>query len=291
MPLPDRPGWSTVESRAVVLQTKTALTADGGIRRLADVNADLADLEVDGQQLVLWLGANGATVIHDLAVVVGGPLADAVERVLEAHGGPRTEDEIAADLADGGRTVNPSSIRVAIRQRRFARVENDGIGLAAWPDLEQSTAKPRRPQRDRARQPGLSPVMPVSRTPELHAPRIDRLWLWVRVDADALRGCEAVVPVALMEGLGLTPLTRCTFSSRWGPVTLAYDRPQPTRGSVRAIALAAGARSDDILLLGFSGPSRDVVVQVRHGSALVDPPEGTSVDVTLFPEVATGGIR
>ena len=82
-----------------------------------------------------------------------------------------------------------------------------------------------------------------------------------------------------------------TFCSRWGPVTLAYDRPQPTRGSVRAIALAAGARSDDSLLLGFSGSSRDVVVQVRHGSALMDRPEGTSVDVTLFPEVASGGTR
>ncbi len=302
IPLPDRPGWSARESRAVVLRTRTALTADGGVRRLADVNADLADLEVDGQQLVLWLRANGAAVIHDLAVVVGGPLADAVERVLDAHGGPSTEAEIAADLADGGRTVDPSSVRATTRQRRFTPVENGAIGLAAWPDAEQPAVEPRPPRRrNRGRQPEPSPGVPAGRTPGAGAPAlakqepgaggIDRMWLWVRVDADVLRGCEAVVPVALMEGLGLAPLTRCTFSSRWGPVALAYDRTQPTRGSVRAIALAAGARSDDILLLGFSGPSRDVVVQVRHGSALVEQPEGTSIDVTLFPEVASGGTR
>ena len=302
IPLPDRPGWSALQSRAVVPRTRTALTADGGVRRLADVTADLADLEVDGQQLVLWLGANGATVIHDLAVVVGGPLADAVERVLDAHGEPRTEEEIAADLADGGRTVDPSSVRAAVRQGRFARLEKGAIGLAAWPAAEEPAVEPRRPgRRSRGRPPGPSPAVPAGRTPgagepagarpEPAAPGTDRMWLWVRVDADVLRGCEAVVPGALMEGLGLSPLTRCTFSSRWGPVTLAYDRPQPTRGSVRAIALAAGARSDDSLLLGFSGSSRDVVVQVRHGSALMDRPEGTSVDVTLFPEVASGGTR
>ena len=92
IPLPDRPGWSALQSRAVVPRTRTALTADGGVRRLADVTADLADLEVDAQQLVLWLGANGVTVIHDLAVVVGGPLADAVERVSTptASRGPRS---------------------------------------------------------------------------------------------------------------------------------------------------------------------------------------------------------
>jgi hypothetical protein len=310
-PVPGRPGWLAVESRPVVLRTTTSLRADGGVRRLTDVRADLADLEMDGHQLVLWLGANGATVIHDLAVRVGGPLADAVERVLDAHGQPRTEAEIAADLADGGRPVELSSLRVVVRQGRFARAGSGAIGLAAWPEGELRALKRRRPHRpDRARPPGSSPA-PGVRTPvadesstatpgggqpaagmsEPPASQGDRRWLWVQVDPDVLRGGEAAVPVALMEAVGLAPLTRCTFSSRWGPVTLAYDRPQPTRGSVRAIALAAGARADDILLLGFSGSTRDVVVEVRPGSALLDPPEDPSTDVTLFPEVATGGPR
>jgi hypothetical protein len=132
---------------------------------------------------------------------------------------------------------------------------------------------------------------PAGRPPEPAASGADRLWLWVRVGADVLRGREAAVPVDLMEGLGLAPLTRYTFSSRWGPVTLAYDRPHPIRGSVRAIALAAGAQADDILFLGFCGSSRDVLVEVRHGAALVDPRESMSAEVTLFPEVATGGPR
>ena len=53
---------------------------------------------------------------------------------------------------------------------------------------------------------------------------------------------------------GLGPAARRTFSSRWGPVTLAHDTLQPTRGPVRAVALAAGARVDDTLLLGFGPP-------------------------------------
>ena len=162
------------------------------------------------------------------------------------------------------------------------------IGLAAWPEGELRALKRRRPRRpDRARPPGSSPS-PGVRTPVADEPSTatpgggqpaagksepaasegDRWWLWVQVDPDVLRGGEAAVPVALMEAVGLAPLTRCTFSSRWGPVTLAYDRPQPTRGSVRAIALAAGARADDILLLGFSGSTHDVA---RRGSARLGP--------------------
>jgi hypothetical protein len=118
-----------------------------------------------------------------------------------------------------------------------------------------------------------------------------RLWLWVRMDAEVLRGSEAAVPVALVQGLGLAPMTRRTFSSRWGPVTLAYDGPQPARGSVRAVALAVGARPDDTLLLGFSASAHDVAVELRRGSVPTVPPDGTSAGVTLFPEIATGGTQ
>jgi hypothetical protein len=301
LPVPGCPGWLAIQARMIVPRTMASLRADGGVRRLTDVRADLADLEVDGPQLVRWLQASGATVLHDLAVVVGGPLADAVERVLDAHGVPRTAYQIAADLADGGRTVDQPALAAAARQRRFARAGNGAIGLAAWPQAEGAAANPRHPRRrGGARPPGSPPVTkptpapagrPAARAPESAASGAGRVWLRVRVDAEVLRGREAAVPIELMEGLGLAPLMGCTFSSRWGPVTLAYDRPCPTRGSVRAIALAAGAQADDFLFLGLSGSSRDVLVEVRHGPELLDPPEGMSADVALFPEVATGGTR
>jgi hypothetical protein len=114
--------------------------------------------------------------------------------------------------------------------------------------------------------------------------------LWVKIDEEALRGSEAAVPVALVEGLGLAPLTRRTFSSRWGPVALAHEGPHPTRGSVRAVALAAGARPDDTLLLGFSATG-DVVIEVRRGTGQVSPPDVSGAAALLFPETASGGAQ
>jgi hypothetical protein len=179
------------------------LAADGGVRRLSDVQTELADLEVAPDRFVAWLQANGATVVHDLAVLVTGQLADAVERVVDAHGTARTTEQIEADLAAGGR---------------------------------------------------------------------------------------AAVPAALVDGVGLAPLARRTFSSRWGPVTLARDGPQPSRCSIRAVALAAGARPKDTLLLGFSAAG-DVAVEVRRGPGQVSPPVVGDDRLVLFPEldVAYGG--
>jgi hypothetical protein len=110
----------------------------------------------------------------------------------------------------------------------------------------------------------------------------------VRVDAEVLRGSEAAVPVALVEGLGLAPFGHRTFSGRWGPVTLAHEPPQPTRGAVRAVALAAGARPDDTLLLGF-GVRGDLEVEVRRGASQAGPPEVTAAAAVVFPEIVSGG--
>lgn len=115
----------------------------------------------------------------------------------------------------------------------------------------------------------------------------ERLWLWVRLDADVLHGAEAAVPVALVERLGLARFSRRTFSSRWGPVALAYDDPQPTRGSVRAVALAVGARVDDTLLLGFS-PGGDVDVDVRRSGGQAEQ-DGSFDDAGFFSDTAIRG--
>jgi hypothetical protein len=290
--IPHHPGWLAVDPRQLAARTQACAGADGGVRRLADVQAELADLGIEASQLVPWLRANGVTVIHDLVVLLGGPLREAVERVLDAHGAPRTVKEIAADLAAGGRTVQSGALEAALRQRRFARARNGGIGLAVWPPEQRPATGTRRPRR-----PSGDPGPHTDREQKTRELGVEgpgtgsaaQLWLWVRVDAGVLRGSEAPVPVALVQGLGMAPPSRRTFASRWGPVTLAYDGSQPTRGSVRAVALAAGARSDDTLLLGFSRSSHDVAVEVRRGSVLTSDADATSTGVALYPEIATGG--
>ena len=145
--VPQRPGWVAVEPGPLASRTSDCLAWDGGVRRLADVNDELADLGITREQLPAWLAANGATVVHNLAVLVTGPLADAVERIVDAHGMARTSEEIEADLVAGGRLVQHAALARAVRGRRFTRSATGAVGLSVWgPEVEEgrSTKKPRR---------------------------------------------------------------------------------------------------------------------------------------------------
>ncbi len=277
LPVPRRPGWMAVEPRRVAARTAGCLAAEGGVRRFVDVESDLADLGIRPGVLKRWLAALGAPVIHDLVVLVEGPLPEALERILDARGTPRTVDQLVADLAAGGRVVDDGRLTTALRGRRFARAAKGAIGLAAWGSDE------RRPDE----RPGAPPRPDASATPAPPPPPVPkRLWVRVKVDQETLRGAEAGVPVRLVEGLGLEPPSRRTFSSRWGPVTLAYDGKKPTRGSVRAVALAAGARLDDILLMGFSVDG-DVSVEVRPAGLADGRGEISATTPGSFPTIAS----
>ncbi len=287
--VPRRSGWIATEPRRAVDRTATCVAADGGIRRLVDVISELEDLDLRSEALGPWLTAGGATLVHDLVVLVEGSLPDAVERLLDAHGVPRTPDELAADLAAGGRTVDEGLLARALQNGRFAPTAKGAVRLDAWgpgPDRRVPTRKGRTGPAGRSRsdcpEAGTAPAVPSSPT--------DRLWLWVKIDDATLRGAEGDVPVALVEALGLEPPGRRTFSSRWGPVTLAYDGTRPTRGSVRAVALAVGVHPDEILLLGFSARG-DVAVEVRP-AAVTPTAASVSGNGSVFPpEIASGGTR
>jgi hypothetical protein len=255
------------------------------------VESDLADLGIRSGQLLAWLAANGATTVHDLAVMVEGKLPEATERLLDAYGVPRTTGEIGADLAAGGRVVDDRSLASALRNRRFTHTATGQVCLAAWGPEEQRptpTKRRRRPGPSRPARLARSDCPGLDSAPMGARSSPDRLWLWVKIDEQALRGSEAPVPVALVEGLGLEPPARRIFSSRWGPVTLAYDGTQPTRGSVRAVALAVGAHLDDTILLGFTA-SGDAAVEVRRAAVPVDGPGLTATAPVFFPEIANGG--
>jgi hypothetical protein len=100
----------------------------------------------------------------------------------------------------------------------------------------------------------------------------------VTVDAEVLRGEESPVSDGLVCALGLGLQQRRTFSSRFGPVMLANDGAEPSRGPLRPVAMGTGAGLGDVLVLGFA-PEGDVVVEVRRAprpdvsSPVLGPPE------------------
>jgi Helicase conserved C-terminal domain len=240
LPLRERPAWLSSSNGPVVSRTAACLNEDGGVRRFADVQGELADVGIRVRNLRLWLPASGAVLVHDLAVSAKGPLTDVVERLLDAHGEARWPEQIAADVAAAGRQVDAEDLaRVLRNRRRFTRSTRGDVSLVSW-GQEKSRGRPKArttpaKSAERSAASTSQPPTPVARE------TTERLWLWVRVDAEVLRGSEAAVPVALVEGLGLAPLARRTFSSRWGPVALVYDAPQPRRA--RAILTSCGLRA------------------------------------------------
>jgi hypothetical protein len=289
---PGRPGWLATDGKEVVARTAGFLSCDGGVRRLADAEAELGEVGVRAEQVVAWLRACGATVVDELVVSVSGPLADVVERVLDAHGRPLAVAEIAGCVTEGGRELPITSYQAAARGRRFRRWAGDRVALADWGADPGRTGAVKRPRRSgtpsSAGVPRRHEPAPDSLPPLQDTGLANRLWLWVRVDSDVLRGCDATIPASLVEGIGLSPRCRRTFASRYGPVALANEGPQPTRGSVRAVALAAGADEGDTLLLGFSA-SGDVAVEVRRGPSESAPPELVGTTLAIFPDITSRG--
>ena len=323
-PVRGHPGWVATHPASLLSRSALSVRADGGVRLLADVSAELADLELCPGMVVPWLQAFGAVVVHELVVSTAGPLADAVERILDAHGTTRTVPQIAEDLVAGGRTVTDAALAAAVRARRFRMLEDGAVGLAAWGDVGprghatpavrgRRQARARSPEPTRVdHRPGRLPgaprgtatersdqvISPDSGAVRSRAPRDatevpeerarEPVRLWVRVDEAVLRGEEGVVPTELVERLGLGAQSRRTFSCRWGPVTLAYEGLQPVRGSLRAVARAVGARSGDTLMLGFS-PAGDVAVELRgmsNPAPHTDPGRAVGVGTPPDPDAA-----
>ena len=285
-----RPGWLATDPRSLVATTTAGLQADGGVRPLADLAGELAAVGVRPDELEAWLASSGAAVTHELAVQATGPLADVVERILDAHGSARSADDLAADLARAGRAVDPGTLARLGGHRRFRMVDG-ALSLACWgaggPAIPSGPAPPVRPAgSDRAGR--REQTAPAAQT----APAGERQWLAVPVDHDVLRGSEGPVPVTLVDDLGMARRTRRTFSSRFGPVALSYDAPDPARGSVRAVALATGAQAGDTLVLGFA-KAGDVIVEVRRAAAGERAGEGDRVTAAGrrpgTTETATGG--
>ncbi len=280
LPISARPGWLALEPVATVSHTLQSLTGDGGVRRISELGVELEDLGIRHDQLREWLTANGAVVVHGLAVLTSGPLRDAVERLLDAHGKPCPLASLSAELTRAGREVEVAHLERAIRGPRFARTRSGAVLLAEWASAgREGTESDAQAAREATRTalPGRLGAKPGE---------AQRIWLAVPIDRQALRGAEGAAPAALADGLGLRPNSLRVYASRWGPVSLAHQGSHLVRGSVRAVALASGARGGDTLMLGFS-LAGDLLVEVHSGE--VAPGGPAEPGATLYSEMLIGG--
>ncbi|MGH9086974.1 MAG: hypothetical protein ACRDYZ_02525 [Acidimicrobiales bacterium] len=302
-PVPGHAGWLSNDAGRIAARTAACLLADGGVRRLTDVEAELGFVPPEP-----WLNACTAIGLCDLTVSVRGPLRGALERILDAQGESLPVDDLVLRLRAAGRVVTEPAVDSLVRRPPFRRDAGGRVELVAWaedaaaPKEAKGEKSPKRgkpaklarsPKRAKPSTRAKRPTPPssigrsVTSVPPTRAGAEtldDRLWLWVRVDADVLAGAEGVVPSALAEKLGVVSPARHTFSSRYGPITLVHEGVQPVRGSLRAVAMAAGARVGDTLMLGFSGAA-DVTVDVRRagGQGGASEPLATQLHFTDVP--------
>ncbi|MGH9188749.1 MAG: hypothetical protein ACRD0Q_01740 [Acidimicrobiales bacterium] len=249
--LSGHPGWVATDPAAVLAETRRLLHEDGGVRLLDHVVADLESAGIPSHDVGLWLGAQPVAVVDGLVVTRSGSPADVAERLLSATGRAMTVTELAAMVSrPNGMAISDPHLR---RDPRFVRVDRDRFELAEWG--------------------GTAFTEPPAPGPELfpgaghHGAPGGRSRLHIEVDAAVLRGAADAVPLSVVDALGLPCGGQRTFTTRFGPVALNHKAVQPTRGSVRPIALAAGATEGDLLLFEFDASTGGASVELVAASS------------------------
>ena len=250
-PVKGHDGWVATDPVTLVADTRRLLHLDGGVRQLDHLVADLEAAGVTSEDAGDWLATHDVVLLDGLVVSRSGSPADMSERILSATGRAMTAAELAglasaaAGAAPGDATAHDGRLR---RDPRFIRVDRHHFELAEWGGTPFQEARP----------PVPAELFPGAGRATLTG----RSQLRIEVDAAALRGASAAVPMAVVEALGLACGSRRTFTTRYGPVALTRTADQPSRGSVRPIALAAGARAGDALVIDFDAATGDASVDV-----------------------------
>ncbi len=242
-----REGWIATDPATLIADTRRLLREDGGVRQLDHVTADLDAAGVAAHDVAAWLAAQPAVVVDGLVVAPSRNPADVAERLLSATGRAMSARELAA-LLPQPHSATGLGTRLC-RDRRFVRVDRDHFELTEWGSKAFTEPKP------------------APRPPTELFPRTGRSQLRVEVDAAVLRGASEPVPLHVVEALGLPCGGRRTFTTRFGPVALTHKATQPIRGSMRPVALAAGAAEGDSLLLEFDAATGDASVELVLASS------------------------
>jgi len=248
------PTWLETDPGAVVADTRRLLGEDGGVRGLDQVAVELGEAGIAADDVGAWLAEQPVAMVDGLVVVCSGAAADVAERVLSATGRAMTAAQLrtaaGADTAAGvvGRRNTIAGLESRLlADRRFVRVSREEFELADWGTEAWSDPDATAPQMF---------ASPGGAEPGTKA------WLRIEIDHAVLSGSSGPVPLPLVEDLGVAPGAHRTFATRYGPVALSHKAAHPTRGSVRPVALAAGASAGDILLLGFDAMAGNAAVEL-----------------------------
>lgn len=249
LPVAGQAGWVAKDPATVLADTRRLLHEDGGVRRLDQVAADLEAAGIAAHDVGDWLAWQPAVVVDGLAVPVSGTTADVAERLLSATGRAMT----AAELASAAGNPNPEAAATLDGRLRgdgrFLRVDRDHFEPAEWGGEAFTEPPPPAPAE-------LFPGAGRGRAPA------GRSQLRIEVDAAVLRGTGEPVPLAVVEALGVPCGGRRTFTTRFGPVALSRAAAQASRGSIRPVALAVGARAGDALVLEFDATTGGASVEL-----------------------------
>lgn len=241
-PVVGSPAWLATDPDGLGPSTTGLVSEDGGVRPVEHLLREIERLGVQPGAAAGWLAEQPVRVHEGLAVLTTGAPADVAERALSATAQAMTSDELSRWVCipgDGARAAaSTAALRDVLRRdRRFVEVGRDRYELAEW---------------------GAQPyhdVVPEAAGPgepgEWGRAHDGRWWLQVLVGEDVLAGSGGPVPAGLVDGVGLRPGARRSFSTRYGPVMLTQAASGPARGSLRPVALATGAAAGDVLVLRF----------------------------------------
>ena len=250
------PGWVALEPLDFLGETVRILREDGGVRSEDHIRREFTAFGLAKGHMGPWLAAQPVRIIDGLLVSLVGPQLDVAERVLNATGRSMTTKEIAESIqAPGSRE---QVFQTLVRDPRVLRVGPDHWELTEWGGVR------------------FDPTMSKRETG-------DPFELVIHVDESTLAGGHDTVPEPLIDRLGMsaqpgragrtrrtemgatveTVGMRRTFSTRFGPLTLSFDGVTATRGSVRPIALAAGALVGDAIVVRFAPDTEQAGVALR----------------------------
>jgi len=215
LPVPGHAEWFSPDPAELVSRTQALLEDGGGVHAMTTLRRDLGTLGITDANLDGWLDVQPLRVVHDVAVIMSGTVAQRVQRALEATGTALTIDDLAAWIEPDQR---PGLAATIARDCRFVRTAADRWELSEWGSAPDGSA----------------------------------LRLELAVDDDVLIGAEGSLPVTLAHALGLRPGRVSRFATRFGPLALSYDGERAIRGSVRPIALASGAVAGSMLIFSLT---------------------------------------